>query len=669
MTAFRAILRTRPHPMRPTASLRLDAMWQASVAADVEVPIGPRGVGVGGSCHHRVMADIEVMAVAHIKQLLAECDRVRSFIDDRDKTPLTDGHIDLYATPAAANKDHVGRVDVQVKGQLCDEFPSTGAPRRISRTDLKALQGIGGVLYLVVLRHKITRERRAYFQILDPFTIAYYLGHAPARQKTITVPLRAFPEDVTAVEEILSMASAMKRHDPATGFDSRLLGDGSEFKLRTLGKLDLSKPVDLTRANSIFMLEVVTPEGMSVALDGELRITPPNYVSHPFDATLTAGGVTYQAMSKRALDPSTVEITVAPGLILTIRNDPDSDQLNITAQLHPPATLAERLKAVNFFIELNEHGQLELNGEGVANRVVSMSRAADIESLVVHRDVLARVMELCTHLGIDPSLLDIDALSGEPLATLDRLHELLVLKREHEDPAGHPGRVAVEVGDWMVMLVIVPGSDASHWVCFSPFNPNPPVPIRWSVRDASGQEVPVTVYDITEEDPLVRILNLRLDSIADAYAELPLEVTLLRFATLTILRLISVADATPQRRHEFLAGALQLAEWVLASAASLERADQTFAYRVNRWQILHRLGRMTGHELAAVRDLRREVRGLGIASELAVEAACCVLLGDATELEYTLRDMTDDQVEEFKGWPIWTLALGSAQQVIDSADE
>ncbi len=93
--------------------------------------------------------DVEELACSEVRRAFSRCRGVKTIIRSSDSTPFTDGHIDLYKNDALKAEDHVGRVQVQVKGRTI-KAGGLGRPSfRVRVVDLRAYLD-GGYLYFVV---------------------------------------------------------------------------------------------------------------------------------------------------------------------------------------------------------------------------------------------------------------------------------------------------------------------------------------------------------------------------------------------------------------------------------------------------------------------------------------------------------------------------------------
>ncbi|WP_336649105.1 hypothetical protein [Microbacterium sp. MMO-10] len=134
--------------------------------------------------------EVEELAVAKVQSMIARCPHLKPFITTNDKTPLTDGHVDVYRGLGRKNSDWHGRVSVQVKGRTRSTKRKAELAFGISRTDLQAFQADGGVLYFYVA---VNAKGKCvpYYALLSPFTIEYYLRQVPEEQESISVSFKS----------------------------------------------------------------------------------------------------------------------------------------------------------------------------------------------------------------------------------------------------------------------------------------------------------------------------------------------------------------------------------------------------------------------------------------------------------------------------------------------
>ena len=594
--------------------------------------------------------DTEALAVAKIQAMVARCPHLKPFIASNDKTPFTDGHIDVYSALGQKKADWLGRVSVQVKGRSHSGKRPAQTTFSISRVDLIGFQRDSGVLYFYVAVDK-RGNCTPYYALLSPFTIEHFLSAVPGEQMTISIPFKRFPHQPVEIERIVALALKTRDQRTSLGFDPDLFQRMKSLTIHSAVDLDLSAPLRLAPDALDYAIELTTEGGLTLPLGGELHIYPQTYMEQQTDVAIGAGGVTYERVTSRRVDTETVEVCLGPAITLSMR-EADSQRIwNIRYTV--PNSFLERLKATRFLIGLMEKQGVEINGTPSPLGGTADNADAYLTELRGHLASLNELEELFNHLGVDGALVDLDEISVDAFKWLHALHHAFVNGKELRKDSGDTGRGLVHFGRWAIMLMTVPGSEVGTWRYIDPFDPSAPHMFRWSAEDDDGANaIPVTAYDIVEQEHMPTILNLRLDHIVEAYEPISDGDRTMSLANQRVLALIIAADASDQRKDEFLHAAEVLNEWVIA------HEGESPVHLVNRWQILHRTGGLTPEHLDAVRALKRQAaRGRMEMSE-EVELSCALLLGDTAELDFLVAQLSEDKLVTIRTWPIWSLRSG-----------
>ncbi|WP_157421524.1 hypothetical protein [Agromyces sp. Leaf222] len=594
--------------------------------------------------------DVEALAVAKIQGMVGRCPHLKPFIASNDKTPFTDGHIDVYNGAGQKKTDWIGRVTVQVKGRTRSGKQPLDPTFSISRTDLLAFQRDSGVLYIYVA---VSKEGRCapYYALLSPFTIEHYLGQIPVDQKTISVSFKKLGNDPREIERIVGVALKTKNQSLSLGFEPALFEQMKSLTLYSAADLNLDEPIVLTPGEVDYALEMTTEGGMSVQLGGVLHIIPQQYTEQTLDVRIGAGGVTFEQATVRRIDALTVEVRLGECLTLVMRDTDQKRMWNVSFVAQ--SNFAARLKAAEFLIGLVESGAIEINGEvtPLGQRALDMRR--EIGQFRGHLASLSQLRELFERLGVDGSLVDLDELESEQIINLQALHRSFVGGEEIHNDNGEVTRSVLNVGRWALMILTVPGSKPNTWRYVDPFDPEAPHMFRWSADgDDENSGFPVTAYDTIEEEYLPILLNLHLDSILDAYEAIADQEPTMGLANQRVLALILAADASELRRNEFLRAADLVNEWVI------RHVGEKTAHLINKWQILWRRNELTPADRKSIRALKSQMsRRLDPMSEEA-ELACALLLGDDDEADYLIGQMAATKLGAVQSWPIWKLKRG-----------
>ena len=149
---------------------------------------------------------IEELACSEVDRVFSRCQGVKTIIRSSDSTPFTDGHIDLYKNDALKAEDHIGRVQVQVKGRTI-KTGGLGRPSfRVRVVDLRAYLD-GGCLYFVVDVAADDRNvDRAWYVLLSPFEVRRKLEAVKEGQKDVVVELQLLPSHCKSLLSLLRLA-------------------------------------------------------------------------------------------------------------------------------------------------------------------------------------------------------------------------------------------------------------------------------------------------------------------------------------------------------------------------------------------------------------------------------------------------------------------------------
>ncbi len=592
--------------------------------------------------------DVEELAVSEVKRLIAMCPHLKSYIDTNDKTPLTDGHIELYGGLPQSNSTRRGRVPVQVKGRSYKNLAKARQNWRISRTDLLGFQQDSGVFYFFVRVEKDSGNCTVYYSILAPFKIEALLNELAPGEDSIAIELKRVPGDPAEVESLLFVALLSRDQNPAAGFDPALLEVAESLTLHAVGDYNFDAPLTIDLASGEVVLVLHTSGGMSVALPGVLELVPGDYTKRTLPVTVTSGATTYQSVQRQRIDEETVEISLGDGVKLTVREEADARAIGASYSLG--GSLAARLRAIDFMQAFRDTGTIEVDGKPIAlGEVVSDERAGSLDEAEVG---LRQMAELCDVLGADKELLDLDTIGEHDISQFWVLYKAFVRGEEVVGTMPNPGFVTRRLGDWRLIVFALATDTPDRWKLVDPFSADFRRQFWARPENEDSKPYPVTPYDCGFETELLsRTLNLHLDSIVGAYETvIDWPDTTFVQANLRVLSLIAAADSCGRRWDELLDAATELNEWLI----SCQGAEPH--HLLNRWQILHRRGEMTSDERLEVRALKHRMSGVD-AHEMAhlFKIACAILLDESEEVDYLVAALSEDDLTRMQSWPIWAI--------------
>lgn len=590
----------------------------------------------------------ELLAVTKIIDVISGCPRLAPRIDSNDKTPLTDGVIDIYSSPSQATKDFVGRVPVQVKGRKTkkDQKKKKRSSERysISRVDLNGHVRDSGVLYLVVLIDSETRKRKPYYALLNPFRIQDMLADMEPGQKETSFLLKTLPRDPDKIYDIVNLAYKT-REEPRTQvhLDDTLMQSVRELSIFTDGTIDFSQPVTLKIGEQDFSVVFTTAAGVQFPVRGNWEIIPEIYAGQRLDVTISSGKVRFDQPVRRKVDDSTVKLELSPGLSLFIEETEQGHlvKLNITLQ----SNLGGRLKDLSFLLEVAASSSFLVNDGAVP---LSDDMRDDLSELETHYRSLEKLSSLFKYLNADPFLVELDDIDDRRMTQLTMLHQALVESNEVSQDFSTPGRVYQPVGPWGFELFCARGKQDDRWTYYDLFAPDLPFQIISHDENNPEDTWRVTPYEVVDPQDMPKILNLSLANVVRVYEKIGAYDKTTQLANLMVLNFLDAADSSWRRRDEFLSAAQQLNEWTLA------RAPDDPVHLVNRWQITARKSLFSQEDRKAIRELKRAATKGEYPNSKQIEVSCAILLGDIEDIDFTIENLDESDLQTIQSWPIWT---------------
>lgn len=581
-----------------------------------------------------------------VNERILRCLRLRAYVLANDRTPLTDGHIDVYADATKiSNAYFQHRVNVQVKarGHKAGKNPPKSFAAKAN--DLRGFLELRGVLYFVVYINKKTLQAKVMYALLTPFKIESLLKKI-SPSGGVGIRLEPFPQDPAEIEKIIRFAANAQSEDPRARIDFSLLQEPVSITLHSDKTLDLSAPLVLTRDKVNYSVSYQFADGSRVFVDHELKIIPEDYFGRDTNVHVEAGDFEYTNPRLRKVDVSTVELTLSKGITMTMSVEGPTLKSpgNITVSMRP--TLQERLHDLGFYFTLLDDQSLKINGTLHTMLVTPIDETGNLRD---HLHFLETIANLCERLGVDTRLVDLDSLEeyrGKQLLALEGvlLHGE-TLSSEHQ----HVGRISQPIGEWNVQFIVLNDPPTNTWRLYGTFDPNMPGHIVSRSTDSDDAPAIVTVYDVIEYKYLPFTLNLHLENLVAAYQKISSHAGTDDRANDTVLRLLRAADEVPRRQGEFLNAAAELNSWLQASYGNQPH------YLINGWQIAARKGDLSSLDKESIRTLKhqaaREVNDRARETEL----ACAILLQDDDERDFFLNKLDTRLAKRFKTWPIWRL--------------
>ncbi len=204
---------------------------------------------------------IEDWATITVKDCLSMTDTLSQYIKENDKTPSWDGYVLIYKSNSTEKKDIIGKVTVQVKGEMADNIKREECSFSVDMADLINYKNDGGTIYFVVLIDKNNPNiRRVFYDTLTPLKIDNYIkGHK--NQNSRVIKLKRLPRDKYSIQTIFYNFNqdSKKQHS---------FSNLSPIKFRTLSSSN--GIVEITSSLTIFSPNKKLPSPIQAFLNNEV---------------------------------------------------------------------------------------------------------------------------------------------------------------------------------------------------------------------------------------------------------------------------------------------------------------------------------------------------------------------------------------------------------------
>lgn len=602
------------------------------------------------------MSNTEGNSVAVVKLAIGTAtDRLKPLIDENDRTPITDGHIDIYAAVTGpkekrsqqSNNAWTSRVSVQVRGRAHQTLKRGEQPFPLEKGVLENYRTLGGVLFFHVVWANGKHQIR--YAPLTPYKINDLIEKHTGGGK-IKVPTKPFPAEADEMIRVVNFSAKAQAQAHAIDYNSVAFGEIRSFHIDSDRPLDLSVPVAFDAPDQNISIVITTDRGITLPANLRGTLTPVAYIGEEWDIVVKSGDVVFHRPIRKQVDRTTVALHLSEGMYVTLTQE--GEQLKGEFTLASQSNLVARLKDLEFSRAVAATGGFTLGAQDVR-----LDEASELE-LVTREEyaTLTRLQDTLEALGAQASLIDIDRVTAAEVQAFDYLHRVLFENEPLTDPFRQMGRVRQRIGGWALELMVVPGSEGRDWDVVGLKTAGER--FAFAQNDGKdGEKVLVTPYELLDREAAERSINLQLDSAPEAYEKIATFDHTRGLAVMAALKIIGAADAVPERRDELLGAAESLMNWVL------EQAPNDPAGIVNRMQIKARREPLADADRTLLRKLRGEPAYEDGIDAVALRACCSVLLGEVEEYDYWASLMDDEQRESFRGWPIVHLLPGSDEAV------
>jgi hypothetical protein len=592
---------------------------------------------------------IEDWATIAVKDSLSMTDTLSQFIKENDKTPSWDGDVLIYKSNKTDKKDIIGKVTVQVKGEMTDNINREECSFSVDMADLVNYKNDGGTIYFVVLIDKNNpSKRRVFYDTLTPLKIDNYIeGHK--NQNSRVIKLKRLPGDKYAIQTIFYnfYQDSKKQHS----FSSI-----TPIKLRTLSSSN--DIVEITSSLTIFSPNKKLPSPIQTFLNNEVywyaKIAN-SPILHPVElcsvmSVVSKDGFPPIIVNENRYDNYMSEtqtkddITIQFGESTTLVFIKNGRGAKLDYKL--TGLLSNRIKDLNFIISILETGVI----------VFGENKKVDLGEMVAKTpfDIVSAKKELESYKRIDQFWKSLHVEADFDIGNIDSnssLEELFLLMKSingkqtiHINLDGeHTGYLLHKSMSNFQILLFLDAVDKKK----SLYNVYNFFDYKGIFKVARGNtEYFASHYSVLSPDDYIELSNIDLSKMLPSYKDLnDRDVNIFEAANYDLLNLLFAYDKHTDHPIEILNTAKDIASWLLNESADNLHAEIKM---INYLQTIKRERELSSEENKRLYEITENEN-----SSLMFKLGANLLLENHKVARIQFEQLCEQDKEAFRSFPIY----------------
>lgn len=594
--------------------------------------------------------DTEIIATTVVKERLAFCDGLQSYINERDKEMLWDGHIYVFPKGTSNKENLIGRVPVQVKGKKVVSKKITDFSYSVEITALQKYLQDGGIIYFVVTFEE-NRTKTIFYKALLPFDLQRAIKNA-ANKKKKSIHLQKLPDDNDSIRQLfIAFLQDKKRQASQIVWSeeqaAKAVKDGGSFKFHILPKTQPKNYYEMMKEATTqdFYMYVETKDGIefpfakiesSFSSIAVTKIDIPVYVNEEkFYDNISYGyenGKSY----------------IYIGQILKLPFG-ESVQKH-TFKFSLKGTLNNRIVDSNFIIALSKYNQVKL-GPDIAFDI-SVNNPQDVLNLKAINNSLNKVKAALEYFGVHTDL-DMSNLSSEDNHVIDDLIRAFSGSTFKFNEKDLPILFYMnkKIGNIIVRVVAKKEKSGDVYRLFNAFSDE--AHVRLEIENDDGKKViidPWSLFLYMKADDFL-CSNVNYATILNSINTMDTRGKEIEIrnpesdesigVNSMLLEVISAYDSQAKNNDELLQFALDIAETIESDVA---------ATIINKYQVIRRMRDLTSDEIADLVALRRKH-----CEDKLIKCAISIILGEVNDAKKLLDELPEDEKKRITNYPIYRL--------------
>ena len=595
---------------------------------------------------------IEEKALNYLKTFIEDSERISQYLADNDKEPCWDGHLYLYDGEGKSKEHLQGRVPIQVKGTVVERFKTKKWKFKLERTDLQAYLH-EPTFFIVCQIKKNSKERKLFYRELLPCTVQKLLKDMGRKESRQTL-FHLLPTDLKEFEDkLLVFMNNSRKMLSFANSDPMTMEDVIKDGIRNFSFVSPVKPSDriqlmnyLSTHDTYLYANISKKPYIDFPIaDGPMRFT---FKRQEFCDVRIGDRVFYHGFTNEIKD-GFMYVTVG-GILTMIIPLEEKDRVNASVKIKTDSKyLKESIHEAEFVLALDKHKVLSFGDVDIKLGVNDNNLVEELhEKLLCWKD-LQMVLDKM-HVT---KPFDLTAITPNQIHLINILIEALVEGKRIKFKKPESSILLFEIANVKLLLWCV--VDKNGECDIGDFFDGA---INISYLYQGKERINASIYSYLQNDNLwSKIDNVDYEGLLpSAIKSVDENAHSFELLNLDVLAMLSAADTLeteePKKRSTLLEECYKLNDWLLKN--DLE-GDRLMVHKCNKMQIIKRQRAFDENEVSEMNQILENDEISNI-----YKAGFCLLLENKDGFNSYYNQLTDDEKQMLKKYPIWRYAKNFA---------
>lgn len=591
---------------------------------------------------------IEEKALNYLKTFIEDSERISQYLADNDKESCWDGHLYLYDGEGKSKEHLQGRVPIQVKGTMVERFKTKKWKFKLERADLQAYLH-EPTFFIVCQIKKNSKERKLFYRELLPCTVQKLLKDMGKKESRQTL-FHLLPTDLKEFEDkLLVFMNNSRKMLSFANSDPMTMEDVIKDGIRNFSFVSPVKPSDriqlmnyLSTHDTYLYANISKKPYIDFPIaDGPMRFT---FKRQEYCDVRIGNRVFYHGFTNEIKDGS-MYVTVG-GILTMIIPLEEKDRVNASVKIKTDSKyLKESIHEAEFVLALDKHKVLSFGDVDIKLGVNDNNLVKELhEKLLCWKD-LQMVLDKM-HVT---KPFDLTAITPNQIHSINILIEALVEGKRIKIKKPENSILLFEIANVKLLLWCV--VDKNGECAIGDFFDGA---INISYLYQGKERINASIYSYLQNDNLwSKIDNVDYEGLLpSAIKSVDENAHCFELLNLDVLAMLSAADTLeteePKKRSTLLEECYKLNDWLLKN--DLE-GDRLMVHKCNKMQIIKRQRAFDENEVSEMNQILENDEISNI-----YKAGFCLLLENKDGFNSYYNQLTDDEKQMLKKYPIWRYA-------------